>query len=151
MLKPILMGGLLLAFCACTSQPSSSTGSTGLKKVRYRTPEELQKLRAAGAEIIVQQSDYVIVRVDSTNVSALAAAAVEPMQESDLVQRLVHIKIDSAHTVQQIVDAGLDLWEAAGDTAVARAYDIQLERLRQTGFELRVIAQDANQSKGGRE
>ncbi|MGH7496751.1 MAG: hypothetical protein ACREOO_30740 [bacterium] len=151
MLKLILLGGLVAVFFACTTQPPAATSATGLKKIRYRTPEELQKLRAAGAEIIVQQSDYVIVRVDSTNVSALATVPVEPMQESDLVQRLVHIKIDSAHTVQQIVDAGVDLWEAAGDTAVARAFDIQLQRLRASGFELRVIAQDANQMKGGQE
>jgi hypothetical protein len=151
MLKFILMGGVAMAFFACTTQPSSSPGSTGMKKIRYRTPEELQKLRAAGAEIIVQQSDYVIVRVDSTSVSALATVPTEPMQESDLVQRLVHIKTDSAHSVQQIVDAGVDLWEAAGDTAIGRAYDIQLERLRQAGFEVRVIAQDANQMKGERE
>ena len=151
MLKLILAGAFVLTLAACTSQPSSSPGATGLKKIRWRTPEDLQKLRAAGAEIIVQQSDYVIVRVDSTSVSALAAVPVEPVHEVDLVQRLVHIKIDTAHTVQQIVDAGLDLWSAEGDSAIARAYDIQLERLRQAGFELRVVEQDANPMKGGRE
>ncbi len=154
MLKLILVGSLAMALSACTTEPSPPAPparTTGLKKIRYRTSEEVKKLREAGAEIIVQQPDYVIVRVDSTAVSALASVLVEPMQERDLVQRLVHIKIDSSHTVQPIVDAGLDLWEVQNDTAVARAYDVQLEKLRQAGFEFRVIAENANSMKGGQE
>ncbi len=151
MLKLFLLGSLASALFACTNQPSSSARATGLKKIHYRTPEELQKLRAAGAEIIVQQADYVVVRVDSTAVSALSGVPAEAIQESDLVQRLVHFKIDSSHSLQQIVDAGVDFWEVAGDTAIARAYDIQLEKLRQAGFEFRVLAEEANQKEGGRE
>jgi len=72
----------------------------------------------------------------------------EAVQERDLVQRLVHIKIDSTHVLQQVADAGLDVWEVQGDTVVARAYDLQLERLRQAGFTWREVAQDADQMKG---
>jgi len=147
MVKLLLLGCLALAFCACTSQPASGP-ATGLRKVRYRTPEELQKLRDAGVDIVVQQSNYVIVRVDSTKVTALAAVPTEAVQERDLVQRLVHIKIDSTHVLQQVADAGLDVWEVQGDTVVARAYDLQLERLRQAGFTWREVAQDADQMKG---
>lgn len=150
MRKSLLAGSLALAVWACAEQqPPPAASATGLKKIRYHSAEELQKLRAAGAEIIVQQSDYVVVRVDSAAVSALSGVPAEQAQEKDLVQRLVHIKIDSVHDVQQIVDGGLDLWEAKGDTAIARAFDVQLERLRQAGFEFRIAAQDANQLKGG--
>ena len=89
MFKLILVGGLVMAFSACTPEPPPAARAAGLKKIRYRTPEEVQKLREAGAEIIVQQSDFVIVRVDSAAVSALAAVPSEPTQEIDLVQRQI--------------------------------------------------------------
>lgn len=146
---------LVFILSACTAQQQPGTqqvapsSAKALKKIPYKNAEELQRLRAAGLEIIVQQADYVIVRTDSATVSAFAANAA-PAQEQDLVQRLVHIQLRDSSDVQRIVDSGADLWEVKSDTAIVRAFDIQLERLRSAGMSVHVLKSDASQ-KGGKE
>lgn len=147
-------GMLVLGLMACdTSQPepsaqqAASSSANALKKIAYKNAEELQRLRDSGAEIIVQQPDYVIVRSDSQALSAFAANA-SPAQELDLIQRLAHVQLRDSSDVQKIVDAGVDLWEIKTDTAIVRAFDIQLERLRAAGMSLRLVKQDAAQTEG---
>ncbi|MEK7727314.1 MAG: hypothetical protein AAB354_02810 [candidate division KSB1 bacterium] len=145
----------MLGLAACNTQPQPSvqqvaTSSTNaLKKISYKSAEELQRLRDSGAEIIVQQADYVIVRTDSATVSAFAANATTA-QEQDLIQRLAHVQLRDSSDVQRIVDSGVDLWEVNADTAIVRAFDIQLERLRQAGMSLRVVKTDASKEEGKR-
>ncbi len=155
MLKLVWCGMLMLGLAACNTQPQPSvqqvaTSSTNaLKKISYKSAEELQRLRDSGAEIIVQQADYVIVRTDSATVSAFAANATTA-QEQDLIQRLAHVQLRDPSDVQRIVDSGVDLWEVNADTAIVRAFDIQLERLRQAGMSLRVVKTDASKEEGKR-
>lgn len=138
---------LALFIASCQSPQPSAKSASGLRKIKYSSTEELARIRQAGAEIIVQEPDYVIIRVDSTMTAALALPA-ETLQEKDLVQRLVYITLQDSTSVQQIVDAGLDLWETRGDTAIARAFDIQLEKLQEAGFSFQIIAADADKFEG---
>lgn len=144
---------LVLGLAACATQPEPSaqqapaTNANALKKISYKSAEELQRLRDSGAEIIVQQADYVVVRTDSATLSAFTANAAAA-QEQDLIQRLAHVQLRDSSDVQRIVDAGVDLWEVQADTAIVRAFDIQLERLRQAGLALRVVKPNASQSEG---
>lgn len=138
---------LALFIASCQSPQPSAKSASGLRKIKYSSAEELARIRQAGAEIVVQEPDYVIIRVDSTMTAALALPA-EPLQEKDLVQRLVYITLQDSTSVQQIVDAGLDLWETRGDTAIARAFDIQLEKLQEAGFSFQIIAADADKFEG---
>lgn len=153
MLKLLWCGIIVLCLGACTKQEQPSvqqatqTAAPGLKKISYKNAEELQRLRASGAEIIVQQTDYVIVRADSAAVSTFAANAA-PAQEQDLIQRLAYVQLRDSSDVQRIVDSGADLWEVQSDSAVVRAFDIQLERLRAAGMSLRIAKQDASQPEG---
>lgn len=144
---------LVLGLAACATQPEPSaqqapaTSANALKKISYKSADELQRLRDSGAEIIVQQSDYVIVRTDSATLSAFSANAA-PAQEQDLIQRLAYVQLRDSSDVQRIVDSGVDLWEVKADTAIVRAFDIQLERLRQTGISFRVVKPDASSEEG---
>jgi hypothetical protein len=144
---------LVLGLIGCASQPepgvqqAPSSSADALKKISYQNAEELQRLRDSGAEIIVQQENYVIVRTDSQTLSAFAANAAA-VQEQDLIQRLVHVQLRDAGDVQLIVDAGADLWEVKSDTAIVRAFDIQLERLRKAGVPYRLVKQDASEEEG---
>ncbi len=144
---------LVLGLAACATQPESSvqqaqtTSANALKKISYKSAEELQRLRDSGAEIIVQEPTYVIVRSDSQTLSAFAVNAA-PAQELDLIQRLAHVQLRDSSDVQKIVDAGVDLWEVNGDTAIVRAFDIQLDHLRAAGMSLRIEKQDASQTEG---
>ncbi len=147
MLKSYCIFILACFMVSCQSPQPSAKSASGLRKMKYSSAEELARIRQTGAEIIVQQPDYVIVRVDSTMPAALALAA-EALQEKDLVQRLVYITLQDSTSLQKIVDAGVDFWETRGDTAIARAFDIQLKRLQEAGFSCQIIAADADKFEG---
>jgi hypothetical protein len=68
----------------------------------------------------------------------------EPIQEADMVQRLVKIQLKDSTDLQTIVNSGVDLWQVKGDTAIARAYDIYIERLKQAGLSVTIIARNAS-------
>ncbi|MDZ7268795.1 MAG: hypothetical protein ONB48_13735 [candidate division KSB1 bacterium] len=138
----VIAAALLLA--ACATPPSSARGPAGLRKISYRSATELERIRQSGAEIIVQQPDYVVVRTDSAQLAALGLPS-QPAVEQDLVQRLVAIVLRDSTSLQTVVDSGVDLWEAHGDTALARTFDIQLEKLRQQGLTITIIAENADE------
>ena len=54
---------LISAFCQSEQQPQQAQ-KAGLQKVYYNNQDEIQSLRNAGAEIIVQEPDYVVIRTD---------------------------------------------------------------------------------------
>lgn len=118
------------------------SSATGLKKIRYHSEAELEKLREAGAEIIVRQPDYVIVRTDKL-VTALTAKT-EPVAEQDFVQRLISVQLRDRSELQAVVDTGVDLWEVGKDSVVARAFDLQIEHLQQQGYTIHMLAEDAS-------
>ncbi len=62
-----------------------------------------------------------------------------------MVQRLVKIYLKDSTDLQKVVNSGVDLWEVKADTAVARAFDIYIERLREAGLSVKIIARDASQ------
>ncbi len=133
---------LIFAFCQSKQQPQQAQQSQGLQKVYYNSESEIQKLREAGAEIIVQQPDYVIIKTDKM----LSAQTIEsePIKESDMIQRLVKIYVKDSTDLQTVVNSGIDLWEVKNDTAIARAYDIYIEALRKAGLSVEIVAKDAS-------
>jgi len=138
--------GVWLALGACGAPQSQQPASNGLKKIHYGSEADLQRLRQAGARIIVQQPDYVIVERDS-GLAALGFKS-EPIRESDLVQRLVRIVTANRDQRQQAIDTGIDPWEIRGDTLVARAFDLQIEQLRSSGISVEIIAKNAAKWEG---
>lgn len=137
----IFLACLIFIFCQSKQQPQQAQ-SQGLQKVYYKNQEEVQRLRDAGAEIIVQQPDYVIIKTD--NMTSARAIESEPIKESDLIQRLVKIYLKDSTALQTVVNSGIDLWEIKKDTAIARAYDIYIDRLRNAGLSVEIIAQNAS-------
>ncbi len=138
----LLFAWLIFAGCQSEQQPQQAT-QRPLQKVYYKSNEEVQRLRAAGAEIIVQQPDYVIIKTD--HMVGMQDLKSEPIKESDLVQRLVKIYIKDSTDRQIVVNSGIDLWQVQNDTAIGRAYDIYIEKLRQAGLTVEIIAQNAKQ------
>ncbi len=141
----LIIACVILAFCQSKQQPHQAAGPM-LQKVYYKSPAEIQRLRAAGAEIIVQEPDYVVIRTDNM-VQGLDMKS-QPIQETDLVQRLVKIVLKDSSDLQAVINSGIDLWQVIGDTVIARAYDIYIERLRQAGFTIDIIAQNASKMEG---
>ena len=142
MAKSILLSlGVCLFLGACSTPEPQQAANHGMKKIRYTSEADLQRLRQAGARIIVQQPGYVIIDSDST-IGALGFKA-ESIQESDLVQRLVRIATANRDERQMAIDTGIDPWEVRGDTLIARAFDLQIEQLRSSGLTVEIIAENA--------
>ncbi len=145
----IMASCAIFSMLACQSPQSQSGVKDGLLKVRYEDESELESLRQSGAQIIVKEKDYVVVRL--TSEVAVQNIVGEKISESDLVQRLVYIALKDSGDVQKIVDTGLDLWEVKGDTAIARAFDLYIEELRKAGFFVKVVEENAGMKKGEQE
>lgn len=133
---------VIIIFMSCKSEQPQQAQSRGLQKIYYKNQDEIQQLRKAGAEIIVQEPDYVIVRTDSMLQTQYFKS--ESIKETDMVQRLIKIYLKDSTDLQKVVNSGVDLWEVKADTAVARAFDIYIERLREAGLSVKMIARDAS-------
>jgi hypothetical protein len=141
----LLLACLIFAVCQSEQQPQQAQ-SQGLQKVYYKNPEEIQNLRNAGAEIIVQEPDYVVIKTDK--MVQTHGLKLETIQETDLVQRLVKIHVKDSTDRQIVVNSGVDLWEMKEDIAIARAYDIYIAKLREAGLIVEIIADDASKWEG---
>lgn len=132
---------LIFAFCQSEQQPPQAQ-KPGLQKIYITNQAEIQKLRDAGAEIIVQEPDYVVVRTDKM----LQAHGIksEPVEETDLVQRLIKIPLKDSTDLQTVVNSGVDLWQVKNDTAVARAFDIYINELKKAGLSVEIIEKNAS-------
>jgi len=138
---------LLLLCLACGTEEPQQAQAVGLQKIAIESQEDVDRLRDAGAEIIVQEDDYVIVRAKNM-VQARELGGV-PIEESDLVQRLIRVTPGDSGDLQKAVDVGIDLWKVRDDTLIARAFDIYIEKLRELGFDVEILARDASQWEGG--
>ena len=143
MSKIILVLMSLLLFCvACEPQQVSTQLSAGLHKIIRPTTEQIERLREMGAELVVQEEEYIIIQVGET-LEALSVST-QPVHESDFVHRLIHVHLQDSTSLQNVVNAGVDLWSVENDTAIARAFDIDIQELRDAGLDLRIVAQDAS-------
>lgn len=144
---------LLVFIClGCTSQktpPQQPAASSSLKKIMISSEQQLVQLEATGAEIIVREPDYAVVRADSLPPSL--TLSLQPLRESDLVQRLIRMRLADRNDLQQVVDTGLDLWEVQGDTVIARAFDIHIKQLEAMGYTIEILARNAQNWKGERQ
>lgn len=141
----ILLACLMFAFCQTEQQPQQAQ-SKGLQKVYYKNSDEIQNLRNAGAEIIVQEPDYVVIKTNK--MLQTHGLKSEAIQETDLVQRLIKIQVKDSTDRQIVVNSGVDLWEMKEDIAIARAYDIYIDQLRNAGLIVEIIADDASKWEG---
>ncbi len=134
---------------SCRSQKPEQAQVQDLQKIQYSKQDEIEQLRQAGAEIVVQESDYVIIQ--TTKMLHTHSFPTEPIDEKDLVQRLINIHLKDSTDIQKVVDLGVDLWEIRGDTAVARVFDIHIKNLQEYGLSVDIVAEDAGKMDGREE
>lgn len=138
----LVLMSLLLVCVACEPQQVTTQLSAGLHKVVRPTTEQIERLRDLGAELVVQEQDYIIIRTEET--LEAVSVSTQPVQESDFVHRLVHVHLQDSTSLQKVVNTGVDLWSVENDTAIARAFDIDIRELRDADLDVRIVAQDAS-------
>jgi hypothetical protein len=132
----------IFVFSCGEKQQAESRHTGGLQKISNPTKTQIQQLKDAGADIIVQESDYIVIRTD--NMTEPMAFSSNPIQEQDLKQRLIHVYVPDTTALQTVINSGVDFWQVDGDTAIARAFDLYINNLKAAGLDVRIVAQDAN-------
>lgn len=133
-------------FNACQVSDQSLYSQNNLAKVRYNNEAELQNIRDTGADLIVIQPDYVILR--SNGSSALQSLNLETFEEQEMIQRLIRVALRDSGDVQKIVDSGADFWDVEDSSAIVRAHDYYIEKLQKMGFTISIIANNASRQGG---
>lgn len=144
LLLAAILSGLLILSCVPTEQVEALTTGKGLRKIPATDAQTIKALTDAGAEIVVKQPDYLVIRIDGMQ-SVLSIGTV-PLSEADLVQRLVKIQLKDSTSVQTIVDMGIDLWDVEGNEAFAQAYDLYIERLKADGYQVTILEENSRKS-----
>ena len=144
LLLAAILSGLLIISCVPTEQVEALTTGKGLRKIPATDAQTIKTLTEAGAEIVVRQPDYLVIRIDG--MQAVQSVSTVPLSENDLVQRLVKIRLQDSTSVQKIVDMGIDLWDVEGNDAVAQAYDLYIERLKADGFQVTILEENSRKS-----
>ena len=145
MAKMLAMMVSIALIISCSQQVEQQSVG-GLKKISYSSEEQLQALKDSGAEIIVQEPKYVVVRTDEM-LQALNVQSTN-IKEIDLVQRLVFVHLKDSTSLQTVVNTGVDLWQVVEDTAIVRVFDLYINQMRDAGLDLKIIAQDASKWEG---
>lgn len=116
--------------------PSEPFTTPRLVKISIADPAQADSLLQLGFEVIVEEPDYVIARVDSSEVQTLRALRLSwgAFESSDLVQLLVRIPVRDSSDVAELVNLGIDLWEVREDSVVAQVYDKHIREAQARGF-----------------
>jgi len=112
-----------------------------LKKISIQTKEQADNLIEAGFDVIVVEDDYVVVRLEAANEEQVLSMnlQIEPIQESDLVQRLVKIVIQDRLDSTALLEMGVDIWQVKGDTVVAQVFDKHIRLAQEKGYTVEIV------------
>ena len=114
-------------------------------KVAISTQKQRDSLRQSGLELIVDEVDYAIIKTSPAQISIFSDLKLQTFspQETDFVQRLVNISIDSKETLQKIADMGVDIWEVKNDTVLAQVYDTHIKQLEASGMSVSILEENS--------
>ena len=142
MFKIMIIITLCLVLVTCgTQEPQQAARPGSLAKISVKNQSDVERLRQLGAEIIVQEPDYVIARMDS--VLSAQSLKLEVFNEKDLVHRLIKVTAASPDELHTVMNSGMDVWEIKGDTVIGRAFDIYIEKIRAKNIDVEILAEDA--------
>ncbi len=112
-----------------------------LKKISIQSTEQAAALINAGLDVIVVENDYVVARLDEANEEQVQAMNLqtEPIQESDLVQRLVKIVIKDRLDSTELLDMGVDIWDIKDKTVTAQVFDKHIRLAEEKGYSVEII------------
>ena len=141
---------LLFAFSlGCQNNSGEQSGSEmavqsdgpQLKKITIQSKQQADSLLAAGIDVIVVEDDYVVARLDEANEEQVQSMHLQtkPIEESDLVQRLVKIVIKDRLDSTALLEMGVDIWEIKGDTVIAQVFDKHIRLAQEKGYPVEIV------------
>ncbi|MFQ5675964.1 MAG: hypothetical protein ACE5G1_08720 [bacterium] len=123
-----------------TPQAALRADMPQLKKIAIASKADVDRLIEQGLDVIVVEENYVVVRLDESGDAQIKALDLkaEPIQESDLVQRLAEIVVNSKSDVSELSNLGIDIWEVRGDTVLAQVFDKHLRQIKEKGYAVQI-------------
>lgn len=143
---------VLMAFCLFGCQPQKQESPTPITaesfqagpqmvKILLDGPDVLQNLKSKNVEIIVQEEDYIIARLDMAafgEIQTLALSTQKP-KESEFVQRLIAVVVSDSGQITAVNNTGIDIWEMRGDSVIAQAFDNQINDIKTMGLPVEIL------------
>ncbi len=150
MTNKIVLLLLALALLGCQLQKQESPmpitaesfhSGPQLVKIMLDGPDVMQNLEAQNIEIIVQEENYVIARLDMAVFGELQTMSltIKKPEESDLVQRLIAVVISDKSQVTEVNNLGINIWEMRGDSVIAQAFDNQISDIETLGLPVTIL------------
>jgi len=148
MIKFCLPFLLLLSACQNSGQKETPQQSRDLELPQLKRIDvsgaDADSILATDLDVIVIEENYLVVRIPSSEVSALNMKwPVRDAEESDFCQRLIDITGWQKEDLTSFAEMGLDIWEVKGDTVKAQAFDKYIRQLESEGFSVNIIEKNA--------
>ena len=147
--KSIVLVLALASLFGCQEAPKEEAEPTAaaqpqIRKIPISDRTLADSLRRAGLDVLVVEDDYVVVRLQPTEMQRVQQMnlPIEPLSEQELVQRLVKIPVTGKADVDKLVNLGLDVWEVRGDTVVAQVFDKHIFEAEKLGFRVQIVERD---------
>jgi hypothetical protein len=115
-----------------------------MRKIPISAKAEADSLIQLGIDVIVVEDAYVVARLNQSDVAKIQSANLktEPIQETDLIQRLVKIPVNDRSKVSELADLGMDIWEVKEDTVIAQVFDKHIREAEAKGFKVEIVARN---------
>jgi hypothetical protein len=115
---------------------------TRLVRTEPPNDEHIKRVREIGGELIQREAEFAVFRLTLRQLDTLRRENIpfRPIQEGDLVPRFVNITAPDAAAVQLIVSVGVDIFEAREGVILGRAFDGQIDTLRQHGLKVELAS-----------
>jgi hypothetical protein len=114
------------------------------RMIRIDNPNDalLAQVRGIGARLIQREPTYAVVSATLAQLETMRRQGIQfqPATEQNLVPRFVRITVPDEGSVQLVVAAGTDIFEIIDKVVLGRAFDHQIETLRQQGLKVEVVA-----------
>jgi len=141
---------LVIIFFSCQNQSQQTSQQVNLDvfkvgpqlvKIPIENTAMADSLIKRGMDVIVVEENYVIARIDAQQANTVQSMSLQmnTFDERELVQRLIKIIKSEEYDLQNLASTGIDIWEVKGDTVLAQAFDKQIRRIKEMGFDLEII------------
>lgn len=111
-----------------------------LVRVEPADDETVESIQAAGGILVQREQRYAVFRLTLRELDLLDRTERElrPIREGDLVHRFVTIEAPDEATIEQVLSVGVDVFEGRDGKLFGRAFDGQIETLREHGIKVEV-------------
>jgi hypothetical protein len=107
-------------------------------RIESSSDVQVRRLRESGAALVQRAPNHTVMRLSLRQLEALRQDNIQfrTIDEKDLAAHAVNITVPDSASLQLVVSAGVDIFEIRNGIVVGRAFDGQIELLREQGLKV---------------